>query len=210
VFAKAEMDRCLAEQALSGRPERRQHRRKCGTVALPRQRLPFGRRIPKETKRETMTEEVIVARHDGVMRITMNRPTRKNALAAAMYDRITAALEDADSDEAVRAVILEGSGGSFTAGNDLADFLAVAAGGAESRATPFVRKIAFLDTPLIAAVDGVAIGVGTTILFHCDLVYVTPRAQFRMRYASGMRPLKNTERVLTNAAVERLLEKKGK
>jgi enoyl-CoA hydratase/carnithine racemase len=125
-----------------------------------------------------VTEHVIVSRSDGVMRLTMNRPQRKNALTAAMYDKLTASLEDAERDDAVRAILLEGSGGAFTAGNDLADFLAVAKGEAEFRAVPFIRKIALLEKPLVAAVDGVAVGVGTTLLFHCDLVYATPAATF--------------------------------
>ncbi len=129
-----------------------------------------------------MTEDVIVSRRDGVMRITMNRPQRKNALTAAMYDKMTASLEEAESDDAIRAILLEGSGGAFTAGNDLADFLAVATGGAEPRAWPFIRKTALLDKPLVAAVDGVAVGVGATVLFHCDLVYASPSAQFRMPF----------------------------
>jgi len=129
-----------------------------------------------------MTEDVIVARRDGVMCITMNRPNRKNALTGAMYDKMTASLEEADDNDAIRAVFLEGSGGSFTAGNDLADFLAAASGGAEPRATPFIRKIALIDKPLVAAVDGVAVGVGVTLLFHCDLAYAAPTSTFRMPF----------------------------
>jgi enoyl-CoA hydratase/carnithine racemase len=129
-----------------------------------------------------LTEDVIVSRRDSVMRITMNRPQKKNALTGAMYDKMTAALEEAESDDSIRAILLEGSGGDFTAGNDLADFLAVATKGAESRAAPFVRKVAMLDKPLVAAVDGVAVGVGTTLLFHCDLVYASPSAAFRMPF----------------------------
>ncbi len=136
-----------------------------------------------------MTTDTIVAVADGVMRITMNRPDKKNALTGSMYDAMTAAMEQADSSDDIRAIVLEGSGGSFTAGNDLADFLATATRGAESRAFPFIRKIALLDTPIIAAVDGVAVGVGTTLLFHCDLVYATPAAKFRMPFVDlGLLP----------------------
>ena len=129
-----------------------------------------------------MTDEVKVAVADGVMRITMNRPAKKNALTGPMYDAMTAALERADASDDIRAVMLEGSGGSFTAGNDLADFLATATRGDEPRATYFIKKIAVLETPIVAAVDGVAVGVGTTLLFHCDLVYATPAAKFRMPF----------------------------
>lgn len=136
-----------------------------------------------------MTTETIVAVSDGVMRITMNRPDKKNALTGKMYDAMTAAMEQADASDDIRAIVLEGSGGSFTAGNDLADFLATATRGAESRAFPFIRKIGTLDTPIVAAVDGVAVGVGTTLLFHCDLVYATPAAKFRMPFVDlGLLP----------------------
>ena len=116
------------------------------------------------------------------MRITMNRPQKKNALTGTMYDKMTASFEEAESDDSIRAILLEGSGGAFTAGNDLADFLAVAKGGGEWRAAPFIRKIALLDKPLVAAVDGVAVGVGATLLFHCDLVYASPSAKFQMPF----------------------------
>ncbi len=129
-----------------------------------------------------MTEDVIVSRSDGVMRITLNRPQKKNALTNAMYDQMTAALEEAEGDEAIRAILLEGSAGAFTAGNDMADFLAISTKGAEFRAVPFIRKIALLNKPLVAAVDGVAVGVGATLLFHCDLVYASPSAMFRMPF----------------------------
>jgi enoyl-CoA hydratase/carnithine racemase len=129
-----------------------------------------------------MTEDVLIAVADGVMRITMNRSAKKNALTGPMYDAMTAAMEKADSSDDIRAIVLEGSGGSFTAGNDLADFLATATRGEENRAGYFIRKIGMLDTPIVAAVDGVAVGVGTTLLFHCDLVYATASAKFRMPF----------------------------
>ena len=129
-----------------------------------------------------MTPDTIVAVADGVMRVTMNRPAKKNALTGPMYDAMTSALDKADASDEIRAVVIEGAGGAFTAGNDLADFLATATRGEENRAGHFIRKIATLDTPIVAAVDGVAVGVGTTMLFHCDLVYTTPSAKFRMPF----------------------------
>ncbi len=129
-----------------------------------------------------MTADALISTADGVMRITMNRSAKKNALTGPMYDAMTAAMEQADASDDIRAIVLEGSGGSFTAGNDLADFLATATRGEENRAGYFIRKIATLDTPIVAAVDGVAVGVGTTLLFHCDLVYATPAAKFRMPF----------------------------
>lgn len=129
-----------------------------------------------------MTADTLIAVEDGVMRITMNRAAKKNALTGPMYDSMTAAMEKADASDDIRAIVLEGAGGAFTAGNDLGDFLATATRGEENRAGYFIRKIAMLDTPIVAAVDGVAVGVGTTLLFHCDLVYATPSAKFRMPF----------------------------
>ena len=78
--------------------------------------------------------------------------------------------------------MIEGSGGAFTAGNDLGDFLATATKGDEPRVSYFIKQIAMSQTPIVAAVDGVAVGVGTTLLFHCDLVYATEAAKFRMPF----------------------------
>lgn len=126
--------------------------------------------------------DVLIEKRNGVLRLTMNRPDKKNALTGPMYDAMTAALKDAEGDDAIRAILLDGAGGSFTAGNDLGDFLAVAQGKGQSRAFPFIEAVALLEKPIVAAVDGVAVGVGTTILFHCDLVYATPEAKFRMPF----------------------------
>ena len=131
---------------------------------------------------ETRVSDVLIEKRDGVLRLTMNRPDKKNALTGPMYDAMTAALKEAKGDDAIRAILLDGAGGSFTAGNDLGDFLAVAQGKGQSRAFPFIEAVALLEKPIVAAVDGVAVGVGTTILFHCDLVYATPEAKFRMPF----------------------------
>lgn len=129
-----------------------------------------------------MTDDVLIAKRDGVLALTMNRPDKKNALTGPMYDALTAAISAAQTDDATRAILLEGAGGAFTAGNDLADFLAVAQGKAEARAGYFIAAVAMSVKPIVAAVDGVAVGVGTTILFHCDLVYATAGAKFRMPF----------------------------
>ena len=85
-----------------------------------------------------MTDHVLFQRSHGVLRVTMNRPDKKNALSGPMYDAMTDALREAERDDGVRAVLLEGADGSFTTGNDLKDFLAIAQGKAESRAFPFI------------------------------------------------------------------------
>jgi enoyl-CoA hydratase/carnithine racemase len=129
-----------------------------------------------------MTDDVIVARQDAVLRITMNRPAKKNALTGAMYDAMREALELADRDQAIRAVLITGTDGVFTAGNDIGDFLAGTRDEHGSPAFRFITAIALCDTPIVAAVDGNAVGVGTTMLFHCDLVYAAPSAKFRMPF----------------------------
>jgi enoyl-CoA hydratase/carnithine racemase len=129
-----------------------------------------------------MTADVLVAREDKILRITMNRPAKKNALTGAMYDAMREALERADRDEEIGAVLITGTDGVFTAGNDIGDFLAGTRDAHGSPAFRFITAIAQCDTPLVAAVEGNAVGVGTTILFHCDLVYAAPSAKFRMPF----------------------------
>ena len=129
-----------------------------------------------------MTNDVIVAREENILRITMNRPAKKNALTGAMYDAMREALELAGRDEAIRAVLITGTDGVFTAGNDIGDFLAGTRDAHGSPALRFIQTIALCDTPIVAAVDGNAVGVGTTMLFHCDLVYAAPSAKFRMPF----------------------------
>jgi enoyl-CoA hydratase/carnithine racemase len=125
---------------------------------------------------------VSVQREGAVLRITLMRPEKKNALTSAMYLAMIAALHDAQDDPAIGAVLLEGSGGSFTAGNDIGDFLAQAGKPEALAALDFVRAVARCDVPIVAAVEGVAVGIGTTVLFHCDLVYAAPDARFRMPF----------------------------
>ena len=129
-----------------------------------------------------MTDHVSVTHDDGVVLVRIARPEKKNALTGAMYDAMTGALAAADRDGA-GAIVIAGSGGVFTAGNDLADFLAFAERSeGELPASRFIRQLAVTRTPLVAAVEGVAIGVGTTMTFHCDLVYAAPTATFRMPF----------------------------
>ena len=129
-----------------------------------------------------MTDHVTVTREGSVLALTLNRPDKKNALTSAMYDKLIAALGEAAADGDVGAVMLAGAGGSFSAGNDIGDFIAHARSGSEMAAFRFVKTIAAFDKPLVAAVEGVAVGVGTTMLFHCDLVYAAPSAKFRMPF----------------------------
>lgn len=124
-----------------------------------------------------MTDLVKISVDNGVMEIVWNRPDKKNALSNAMYRAATAALAQAVEDKSIRVVLLTSEGDSFTSGNDLADFAAAATGGEPPAAGAFIEAIAQFPKPLIAAVPGLAVGVGTTMLLHCDLVFVAAEAK---------------------------------
>jgi enoyl-CoA hydratase/carnithine racemase len=123
--------------------------------------------------------EIDVRRDDAVMRIAIDRPGKRNALSKPMYEAMIAALAQADAEDEVRAIVLFGRGGVFTAGNDLDDFRKPFDSLREFPALRFVRALAALQTPIVAAVEGDAVGVGATLIFHCDLVYAAPSARFR-------------------------------
>ena len=126
-----------------------------------------------------MTEHVKVEIDAGVMTLTLARPEKKNALSNAMYGVLADSLEAAEKDPAIRVVVFQGDGDSFTAGNDLQDFTAQATGpfSGERHVTRFLKALANATRPLVAAVQGQAVGVGTTMLLHCDLVFVSPDAR---------------------------------
>lgn len=127
-----------------------------------------------------MTDEVQIRREGEVQVIRLNRPDKKNALTGAMYDSVVQALKGAEKDDAIAVSIVTGTGGVFSAGNDITDFVKRATDlGRPGGASGFIQTLPTLEKPLIAAVDGLAIGVGVTMLFHCDLVYASPRASFR-------------------------------
>lgn len=150
---------------------------------------------------------------DGVLLLTLNRPAKKNALTDAMYRRLAAELTRAQGDHAVSAVVLTGSGGVFTAGNDLEDFLAIGAitDVSQTGAALLLKAAAALDAPLIAAVEGPAVGIGVTILLHCDFVYAAPTAIFAAPFvdlglcAEGAASLLAVERLGRRAAHRLLL-----
>jgi enoyl-CoA hydratase/carnithine racemase len=127
-----------------------------------------------------MSSHIAVA-DDGPIRIVrMNRPDKKNALTAPMYQAMAAALEDANSHATIRCVVIAGAPGAFSAGNDLAEFSQAAATGEGlgSSTVRFLHALARSDRPLIAAVQGLAVGIGTTMLLHCDHVVVGTDARF--------------------------------
>ncbi|MFZ5735459.1 MAG: crotonase/enoyl-CoA hydratase family protein [Pseudomonadota bacterium] len=129
-----------------------------------------------------MSEHLIVTDEEGVRVITMRRPEKKNALTQDMYRRMTEAIGSAQDDLNVRCLVITGGSGVFTAGNDLDDFLKAGTdqSGAPrvTAATDFLYALARNTKPLIAAVDGLAIGIGTTMLFHCDIVLASTAATF--------------------------------
>jgi enoyl-CoA hydratase/carnithine racemase len=133
-----------------------------------------------------MSEFVVVSDPRPAVRvIAISRPEKKNALTRAMYDALSTALRAADADSTVRVVCLTGNGDAFTAGNDIVDFRSgpppisneVGPGG-------FIAAVAEMEKPVIAAVNGLAVGIGTTILLHCDLVYAAAGARFQLPFVN--------------------------
>ena len=123
---------------------------------------------------------------DGVATVEIARPEKKNALTVAMYQAMTDALVAAREDAAVRAVLITGQPGIFTSGNDIEDFMMRAPGqGSDAMDSPvfrFMRALLECDKPVVAAVTGAAIGIGTTLLLHCDFVYVSDEARLAMPF----------------------------
>ena len=127
-----------------------------------------------------MTDHIVVERQGAIQIIRMNRPDKKNALTRAMYAKMSAALVEGDADPAVRVHVFLGVPGAFSSGNDLADFMVVATGGdGGTEVWDFLIKLARVEKPIVSGVDGIAVGIGTTINLHCDLTFATPRTVFR-------------------------------
>jgi len=125
-----------------------------------------------------MTEPVLVSRVDDGIDVCLNRPEKRNAITAAMYGTLTAAFVEAEADSSVRWILLRGAGVSFTAGNDLADFLAAPTED-EPPAFGFLRALATATVPVIAAVHGRTVGIGATLLLHCDHVVAADDTELR-------------------------------
>ena len=133
-----------------------------------------------------MTDHILIERPEsapGVQVIRLNRAEKKNAITRAMYQAMTDALKAGDADESVRATLFLGAEGCFSAGNDMNDFLAFAMGGTMGgEVIAFLHALAGHTRPLVSGVDGLAIGIGTTIHLHCDLTYASIRTEFRMPF----------------------------
>lgn len=130
-----------------------------------------------------MTQDITLERpagHPGILVMRMTRPDKKNAITRDMYGAMAVALGDANADDAVEAVVLFGVPGCFSAGNDLSDFAAMAGEPEQARnVKAFLHQLASFEKPLLSGVDGIAIGIGTTINLHCDLTFATSRTVFR-------------------------------
>jgi enoyl-CoA hydratase/carnithine racemase len=129
-----------------------------------------------------MSTEIVVSRAGGVVEIQLNRPEKRNALTLAMYSALIEALNEARADDSVRVVLLSGAGASFTAGNDLNDFLNLTDFGEENDIVRFLSVLRNFRKILVAAVHGQAVGIGVTMLLHCDLVVAARGAQMSMPF----------------------------
>jgi len=126
-----------------------------------------------------MSEHIEISRDGAVQIVRMNRPDKKNAITRAMYAAMAKALTEGDADETVRVHLILGVPGAFSSGNDLADFMAVATGGEQgTEVADFLQALATAEKPIVSGVDGIAVGIGTTLNFHCDVTLATPRTQF--------------------------------
>ncbi|EQC44940.1 enoyl-CoA hydratase/isomerase family protein [Bacteriovorax sp. BSW11_IV] len=121
---------------------------------------------------------------NGILTLTFNRPAKKNSITSDMYATLAKALRQGATDPKIKVAIIQGQEEVFTAGNDLADFLKNAADSTSAPAWDFMLALIEFPKPLIAAVSGVAIGIGTTLLFHCDLVYASDTAKFMLPFVN--------------------------
>jgi enoyl-CoA hydratase/carnithine racemase len=128
--------------------------------------------------------EVLVTRSGAILELRLDRAGKKNALTFAMYQALTAALGQASADPSVRAALVTANGETFCAGNDIADFMTPRPDFGAAPPSRFIEALVAFDKPLIAAVHGPAVGIGATMLLHCDLVYASTTARLRMPFVS--------------------------
>jgi len=130
------------------------------------------------------SNDILKMQSGPVLEVSFNRPSKKNALNSAMYSSLADLLDESAKDDSIRVVLLYGQGDSFTAGNDIADFLANPPGSGESPQARLIDALIKFDKPLIAAAHGAAVGAGTTLLPHCDLVYAGESAKFQAPFVN--------------------------
>ena len=144
---------------------------------------------------------ILTSTRDRIARIELDRADKKNAITADMYQAMAGALKSAEADRDVRVILIHGKPDCFTAGNDLTDFLQKPPSGGDSPVFQFLRGISTAAKPVVAAVAGPAIGIGTTMLLHCDFVYAAPNARFQMPFVSlGLVPEAASSLLLPMAA----------
>jgi len=133
-----------------------------------------------------MTDHIRIENRDNILNLTFARPEKKNALTNAMYGALAEALIAAETDPAARVIVMKGEGDMFTSGNDVGEFAAIAAGAVqgERHVSRFLQALVQSTRPLVAAVQGRAVGVGTTMLLHCDLVVLADNAQLSTPFVS--------------------------
>jgi enoyl-CoA hydratase/carnithine racemase len=133
--------------------------------------------------------QIITEMDGGVVRLQINRPEKKNALSLAMYDEMASALNGADRDPRARVVLIHGHPDVFSSGNDLQDFVSSPPTGADSPVARFISAISTATKPIVAAVAGPAVGIGTTMLLHCDFVYAAENTRFQTPFVNlGLLP----------------------
>ena len=128
--------------------------------------------------------DILTERSGNILRIQLNRPERKNAMTSAMYITLADLLNDAAKEDQIRVVLWHGAGDSFSAGNDIQDFLKNPPGAGESPQARLIKALINFDKPIVVAVQGAAIGGGTTMLTHCDLVFAGESAKFQMPFVN--------------------------
>ena len=129
-----------------------------------------------------MSAHISTTLDDGILTLRMERPDKKNALTLDMYDAMQKAIEDAEKNPAVRVILITGTKDIFCAGNDLQDFLSNPPDGPDSPVIKFLNTIANAKLPIVAAVNGIAVGIGTTMLLHCDFVYIADTATLSLPF----------------------------
>jgi enoyl-CoA hydratase/carnithine racemase len=149
-----------------------------------------------------MSEDILSHQEGGVLTLTFNRLDKKNAITRAMYTALAVALENAAQDDAVRVAVIQGAAACFTAGNDLADFLSnppdMTPGAEPAPVVRFLNILRDFPKPILAAVAGPAVGIGTTLLLHCDLVYAGDNAAFSLPFVNlGLCPEAGSSLLLT-------------
>ncbi|MDR8397093.1 MULTISPECIES: enoyl-CoA hydratase [Paraburkholderia] len=129
-------------------------------------------------------QDILLNQSAGVLTITFNRAGKKNSFTAAMYTDMVAALENAAGDDQVRAVVFQGSQEAFSAGNDIDEFISNPPVEPDAPVWQFIRVLSTFPKPVVAAVNGVVVGIGATMLLHCDLVYAATDARFRVPFVN--------------------------